>query len=532
MTDRMSRSWNTWLVLLILLVGLGLRLHQLGRESFWFDEGVSIARSDQSLSGLLANARRAGGNPPGYFLLLHYWIGLFGRGEAAVRMLSVVFGALCLSLAYRMGRLLFDRRTACLTLLLVALSGFHFYYAQEARCYAMLAALGLLSMELFIRWRRRPTAPLAAGYLVTSIALVYTHYYGPLLLAAQNLFLLAFGLDPARRTPIAWRRWILLQGAAALSFVPWMHILASKTAAIQQTKLHLARPSVWDIPGTLKTYAGENIVLGIFFILLAGSSLRLLKRTRGSRGLESLGRQKAAADDQAAVHAENVNSAGLTAGQTLYFLGIWLATPILLPFLVSQVSTPIFGHKYTIAASFAFYLLVAAGINQVRRRYGFGLILAVLLLVYPLRILTYYRQLDKEPWRTVVGQLEARAHGGDLVLIHSSHCLSNIYAYYAKRDDLVIATLPGRGNRIGPEQLEALPGILGGHDRVWLVYSHVGENSEALLRQLQQRYPTSRVRDYFRIRLFFYERPGEDSTGRPDPMPIEFFKFAAASADK
>ena len=55
-----------------LLAAFGLRLHQLGAESLWYDETVSVYLARQSIPAMLAHT--AGDiHPPGYYLLLHGW---------------------------------------------------------------------------------------------------------------------------------------------------------------------------------------------------------------------------------------------------------------------------------------------------------------------------------------------------------------------------------------------------------------------------------------------------------------------------
>jgi hypothetical protein len=54
----------------------------------------------------------------------------------------------------------------------------------------------------------------------------------------------------------------------------------------------------------------------------------------------------------------------------VYFLVVWVLATILIPFVISLgVSNPIYDPRYTIAASVAFYLLVAKGISNINGRY-------------------------------------------------------------------------------------------------------------------------------------------------------------------
>src|SRR5919197_952748 len=83
-----------------LLVGLSLflRTRELG-IGFWIDEGLSVGISDRPL-GDIPSALRRDGSPPLYYTLLHFWIGLFGRGEAQVRGLSLLCALLMVPAAW------------------------------------------------------------------------------------------------------------------------------------------------------------------------------------------------------------------------------------------------------------------------------------------------------------------------------------------------------------------------------------------------------------------------------------------------
>src|SRR5687768_9598065 len=76
------------LFLTVFVVGAILRVYNLGYESIWFDEGVSIERARMSVIQMIEVTARRDNNPPLYYLILHYWVALFGDSEFAVRLLS------------------------------------------------------------------------------------------------------------------------------------------------------------------------------------------------------------------------------------------------------------------------------------------------------------------------------------------------------------------------------------------------------------------------------------------------------------
>src|SRR3989442_14853425 len=70
-----------------LTAGWALRLHHLGWQSFWYDEGTSITVAPRDLSTILASAA-ADIHPPLYYLLLHGWVGLTRPSEYAAPLPS------------------------------------------------------------------------------------------------------------------------------------------------------------------------------------------------------------------------------------------------------------------------------------------------------------------------------------------------------------------------------------------------------------------------------------------------------------
>src|SRR5665647_3485890 len=164
-------------LLAIVLIGLFLRVYQLGTQSIWLDEAWSVWMSKMSVPQLVATAARADTHPPLYSLILHYWISLFGTSELAVRLLPAVFGVLAIPVTFMVGRQLFDKEVGLVGALILALSLFNIQYSQESRTYSLMVLLTLLSIYFFLRFLQRSTVVSSAGYVLFTTLLVYTHIY-------------------------------------------------------------------------------------------------------------------------------------------------------------------------------------------------------------------------------------------------------------------------------------------------------------------------------------------------------------------
>jgi mannosyltransferase len=215
----------------ILFVGAVLRIYDLGTESLWIDEAISMLWAKLSLSQIIERAA-LDIHPPLYFVLLHYWIHLFGASEFAARLLSAIIGIISLFMIYKVGSLVFDHEAGLLSAFIMALSGFHIWYSQDARPYSLLVLTSLLSMYFFIQLHRRRTHRDSIGYIVWSSLLIYTHYFGFFILLAQNIFSCTLSFLKKERIALAGGKWLLLQGLLIVSYLPWSGALMNRLLGI------------------------------------------------------------------------------------------------------------------------------------------------------------------------------------------------------------------------------------------------------------------------------------------------------------
>lgn len=148
-------------------------------QSFWRDEAFTYFMARQSIGEILTSTVKDF-SPPFYYLVLHYWMMLFGHSEIALRSLSLVF--FCATI-YVVDHILTDvlrvrKPYRILSLLSLALNPFLLYYAAEARMYTMAAFWITLSWYAFMTGKRRT-------YLLASVLAIYTHYFTALALLAQ-----------------------------------------------------------------------------------------------------------------------------------------------------------------------------------------------------------------------------------------------------------------------------------------------------------------------------------------------------------
>lgn len=233
----------TTLTLAVLLLAFALRMHLLGAQSLWNDEGNSAVQAARPFTAILEHSARDI-HPPGYYLALALWARLAGFSEFSLRALSAFASLLTVALAAHLGRRLYGRWAGVAAAALAALNTFAIYYAQEARMYALLALWAAAGFALLLALLERPSARRAALLAVITAAGLYTHYAYPLFMLAHGAAALAWLL--ARTPGLPRRRALLACIAAALAalalFLPWLPTALGQLSGWQQTSAAQAGP--------------------------------------------------------------------------------------------------------------------------------------------------------------------------------------------------------------------------------------------------------------------------------------------------
>ena len=487
-------------LLLVVVVGAGLRVYRAGGESLWLDEACSVEAAVQPLSGIVAYTREDV-HPPLYYFLLHYWIPIAGSSETALRMLSVVFSTLTILALYRLAAWLFGAPTGLVAALLLAVSPFHLAAAQEARMYALLGFLSLWSMFELARLldpshARRPVV--FAGYVLTTALMLYTHVYGFFVLAAQALFLAGLALWSRPVLAPRWKRILLAQSLAFVLFLPWFQVFLEQLFHVQKN-FWIPPAGAGSLAETVAAYAGGPALAPIltFFVLLA---VLFDSRTRWS---------------------------GL--------LAVWIASLVLLPFAMSMFSAPIFLAKYAIAGSLPFLILAARGITLVPVRPLAVVVAIAVVAVSGRSVRDYYATLTKDDWRAMAAKVGSLARPGDVVIFNQPYGQAP-FDYYSRRDDLLeFRFLPARDGLTTRSMLEMLKVLARRSERVWLVLSSVDPLSPLLVRELEA---TGEIGAHVRERgiesyLFVWrgsERGAEAPSSRRPAAHFNAFAIAASAS--
>ena len=181
---------ETLLVLLLALVmvlGLVLRLHQLGDESLWLDECFTYVYSGKELTEIV-NVLKEDWHPIGYYIVTYFTTKFIGTSEIALRLPSLIFGMLSLILVYVLGRNLINRPIGLLASLFTAVSYTAVLYSQEAKMYSMLMLFSTLSIIYFVSLLKSGRLNHFILFGISNAFLIHTHVVGIFILLALIIY--------------------------------------------------------------------------------------------------------------------------------------------------------------------------------------------------------------------------------------------------------------------------------------------------------------------------------------------------------
>ena len=207
------------LLILLLITALGLILRIIAAKQIdclWFDEIFGIHFSQLSMAEITHFIAQDNFHPPLYFYLLHFWLKL-SSSEIVIRLFSIIFGTLSIPLFYKLIKKIYSTQFGLMAAFLVSISPFHIVYSREVKMYSLLIFFSLISIYYFYLILQKEKQWPWVIYILANIAMIYTHYFGWLLLLVQNLFFFIY----RRQIKIKKQHWILSQCLVVISFLPW-----------------------------------------------------------------------------------------------------------------------------------------------------------------------------------------------------------------------------------------------------------------------------------------------------------------------
>lgn len=451
----------------LILVAFAIRAYDLDARSLWLDEGFTFYRATKDVAFILTNHIIIDGvvttdlHPPLYFLLLHWVLQVAGaipwRAMPFVaRLFSVLASLPSLSLLYLIGRRLGGKLAGLFAVLTGCLAPVYLWYGQEARPYALVVSLSLLSVYALLRlvaWygSRAGRFRWAVVYCLATAATVYTHYSGLFLLGFEGLFLLALVVQHRWRA-MEWR-WLtlLLVGAVAL--------------------ISPVMPFVIHRMGLGAEYAYSFVPLGTILKDLANSlSLGLSVRAEQVWWVDGL-----------FLLIAFVGLVDLVqAGRWRWALWVvaYLAVPTLILYGASYIKPMYMLVRHLLIISPAYYLALGLGLAALARWHRLALVagLVVILMGTGYSIQNYFTDPTylKDDHRGLARYLEEHVRPGDVVVVDGPIRADVLLDFYYDGIAPLVVPLPYTVEP-GPETLATLQTLANEYDRIWFAYGIPGD---------------------------------------------------------
>jgi mannosyltransferase len=168
------------------------------------------------------------GKQVSYYILLHYFTGIFGLSETSLRMLSAISAVATLAILFVLARAMFTDSIAASACVLWAFNPVIMILSRRARMYPMLAAIALTHFMLLWQVRKRPGWPRAIACGIFGALTIYTHLAGLFLVGAEAAMLTR---DMVRGRRIERMPWVALAIAIVL-FLPYFPIFSAQSHAL------------------------------------------------------------------------------------------------------------------------------------------------------------------------------------------------------------------------------------------------------------------------------------------------------------
>jgi len=467
----------------IVLLAAALRLQGLDEQSLWTDEIYSVESSRWALPILLSVQD---GHPPLYGLILK-GLDQVAPNDLNGRYVSALAGVAAVGAILALGCAIADRRTAVVAGLLLAVAPLHVWYSREGRMYSLVALCAIVASWFFVRALRGGGWRSWTGYGVVSALGLMTHYlYGAVLLAqgtfiaierfGDSLALRRFALVGAMLVALA-ALGLPLVGQEAVGFVGhW-------------------RSFEWlSVPYTAFTFFGG---FGL------GPPVELLHRERGLATIAAYWPELLGVTVVALAATWLAIRALPSLGPWGVYLVLWVLVPTIVVFGGAYLKNGAFNVRYLFSTLPAVVLLTANGIVHAPRRYGLGLLLALVALdAVSIHRDRYDPRYVREDLRGAAAYLRQHASDDGPITVSAQYMIAALQHYQEQLRLEPLATRPVRSAADAEAMLDALSAR-----GAWLVLSRDWEDDPGgyLLSAIAARAPAAETAHFPGMRVFHFD---------------------------
>jgi len=387
-----------WLAL-VMLLAVTLRFFGLEFQSYWYDELFSahVSKPEHSFTEVI-DLTLGDVHPPFYQLAMWLSYKVFGYTEWAGRFPSALLSSLTVGVIFLLGREMFSKRVGLYAAAFAAVNYFLVYYGQEARAYAFMYFLCSLSFLFFVRTLRYDSSLNLVGYILAVVSLIYTHHFGLLVLVAQGLCALLWGLING------WSDKLLLRRAGIAIIVIVLAVIPLIPSVLGHSEI-----DDWWI-----TQAGPGFIANYFYHYFNQPQLALAMALLVALGV----------------------TAGLSSRRSrwerlaLLFLLVWLFVGYGLPYLRGFIGQPVLLDRNTIMLVPPLLILAAYGLANIPSLLVQRIIVTVLVgfsLWFLVFGMEYYATVKKNQYRDTVAVMNAFEPTLPVYTFKDNHRKYNVY---------------------------------------------------------------------------------------------------------
>jgi 4-amino-4-deoxy-L-arabinose transferase-like glycosyltransferase len=246
------------------------------------DEPFSIFYAQQDLSDLIPYLN-SGNNPPLHFILLHFWIKMFGISPIAVRSLSLLFSILTIPVLYNFAKKIIKKEFAILTVCFFIFSNLIHYHSIEARTYSLFIFLTLLTYnELFNIIFNKEFKVIRFGLI--NALLLYTHYLSFYILFTEIIVLAIFTINQYKTYMYFGIKACML---TIIIYLPGIWIAYIRLSHFSSNGTWVSEPSWNELYGVIIKFFNKPFVfivfLGLVLFFVFIKQVKLKKRLSFNR---------------------------------------------------------------------------------------------------------------------------------------------------------------------------------------------------------------------------------------------------------
>ena len=377
----MSRRTQTWLLGAAIAMAVLARLWHLSAVCLDGDEIFSVQAGRLDWRAITAAAAADSVHPPLFYYLLNVWMQIGGESLTWLRLLPVSLSIIAIPPFILLCRELRLRSVEIIAAVAaLAVHPYLIYYAQHVRMYSLLMVFGVASMWLFAKLPADRTRYTLVALTLVNVALVYSHYYGCLLVAIE------FGYALIWVRSRVWQ--VLLSSAIVLiALTPWLWIAANAVRAkggLASNLDWIQRPRltafVWffiDLAGCAEYPVFGAFLASAMFVLLVAA---VVSGTDGAR----LSRP---------------------------FLTVFTFAPVVLAFSASWIlPQSVWGHRHLVFVAVPFLALASMLYCRSASRRVMRVCVSVLAAAWAVQAFVHVAGVDdkKLPWDRFVLEVLAR----------------------------------------------------------------------------------------------------------------------------